>query len=75
MIRKEESIINKSASLAILGLGNSLKFSPISNRGVADDTHIALDMLAEIKQAYIPVENSALHDLRSQLLDLSFLPA
>jgi hypothetical protein len=74
MILEEESIANKSSSLAILSLGNELEFSLINNRGIADDTHIALDMLDEIKQTNIPVENSALQALRTQLLELSFLP-
>ena len=74
IVRKEESIINKSASLAILSLGNSMEVSPINYRGIADDTHIALNMIDEIKQTYIPVENLALNALRCQLLDLSFLP-
>lgn len=74
MIRKEESIINKSASLAILSLGNKLEFSPMNNRSIADDTQIALNMIDEIKQTNIPADNSALQGLKTQLLEISFLP-
>lgn len=81
MILKEESIANKCESIAILRLANqrseNLKLvfeSGNIERGIADDTRIALEMLNEIRQALIPDKNSTLLALRSPFFGLSFLP-
>ncbi|MDD5300878.1 MAG: hypothetical protein PHD65_10330 [Gallionella sp.] len=70
MILVEESIAKKCESIAILKLGNCLGLE----RGIKEDTHIALKQIDEIRQAYV-FDGSALHALRLKFLNLSFLPA
>lgn len=80
MILKEESIVNKCESLAILKLSYELGEKPLPpkpvfvERSIADDTLIARHMIDEVKQALIPDDNPTLQALRSQFLGLTFLP-
>jgi hypothetical protein len=78
MVLKEEAIADRCQSLAIYKLANgSKKFldgEDIHSQGINDDISIALQMIEELKQTYIPVTNP-LHTLRSELLALSFLPS
>lgn len=70
MILKEESLVNKCESLAVLNLGNVFELK----RGIVDDTRIVLKQIDEIRQASIHDEYSALHALRARFLGISFLP-
>jgi hypothetical protein len=73
MIHIEEAIANKAKSLTILKLTTKMP-NLAAQVSIVEETKLTLKMLANIKQAPIPDKSPALQDLRSRLIELSFLP-
>jgi hypothetical protein len=77
MVLKEEVIADRCKSLAIYKLANSSKKfrdgEDMHALSINEDTAIALQMIEDLKQTRISM-TSPLHNLRSRLLALSYLP-
>lgn len=77
MILREECIAERGKSLAILNLTRKLVNFPEVQRSFTssfdEDSETVIRMIAEIKRVSI-ADGNPLQDLRSQLLNLSYLP-